>query len=355
MSILTQTLEKIQPLNQSMVEQAQARQNQLTKPPGSLGRLEALSGQLAGISRQLAPSLSRKQIVVMVADHGVAAEGVSAYPSEVTPQMIYNFLNGGAAINVLARQIGATVTVVDMGVAVPIVTDHPRFFDRKIAAGTQNIARGPAMTQRQARQAVEIGIGIVDQLAETDGLDLLITGDMGIGNTTPSAVIVSVYTKIPLAEVTGRGTGVDDARLNHKIQVAERARQVNRPDPNDPLDALAKVGGFEIGGIAGLILGAAARRVPILIDGFISTAGAILAAALSPQVKDYMIAAHRSAEAGHQAALDHLGLKPLLALDLRLGEGTGAALAAPLLDAAVRILNDMATFTEAGVSNKNKK
>ena len=353
MSTLSQILEKIQPLNLQLVEQAQARQQQLTKPPGSLGRLEELSWQLAGISQQLDPPLSRKHIVVMAADHGVTAEGVSAYPAEVTPQMIYNFLNGGAAINVLARQIGATVTVVDMGVAAAINTNHPRFLDRKIAAGTQNIALGPAMTYRQAQQAIETGIRVVDRLANIAGLDLLMTGDMGIGNTTPSAAIVSVYAKISAAEATGRGTGVDDVRLQHKIQVVEQAVQANHPDPNDPLDVLAKVGGFEIGGIAGLMLGAAARRVPILIDGFISTAGAILAATLSPQAKDYMIAAHLSTESGHRAALNHLGLKPLLALDLRLGEGSGAALTAPLLDAAARTLNDMATFAEAGVSDKD--
>lgn len=355
MSLLETTVQTIKPLHSATVAEAQARQNQLTKPPGSLGHLEHLSCQLAGITGRLDPPLVKKHIVVMAGDHGVTAEGVSAYPAAVTQQMVYNFLSGGAAINVLARQIGATVTVVDMGVAAPISTPaQARFLDRKIAPGTQNMALGPAMSRQQAEQAVETGIKVVDDLAETNGLDLLMTGDMGIGNTTPSAAIAAVITGRAPADVTGRGTGINDTALQHKIAVIEQAIATNRPDPTDPLDVLAKVGGFEIGGIAGLILGAAARRVPIIIDGFISTAGALIAVGLASQAKDYLITGHRSAELGHQAMLAYLGLTPLLDLDLRLGEGTGAALAANLVEAAVRILNDMATFAEAGVSDKEE-
>ena len=357
MPLLTTTIETIPPLDQAAMAEAQARQGQLTKPAGSLGRLEALSIQLAGITGRLDPGLARKQVVIMAGDHGVTAEGVSAYPAEVTPQMIYNFLTGGAAINVLAGRIGAAVTVVDMGVAEPISagpieTAQPNFLDRKIAPGTQNMAAGPAMSRAQARQAMETGIAVVNQLAETTGLDLLISGEMGIGNTTPSAAIVATLAGLPPAEVTGRGTGLDDAGWRGKVAVVERALQLNQPDPTDPLDVLAKVGGFEIGGLAGLVLGAAARRIPIIIDGFISTAGAMLAAAMAPQVKPYLIGGHNSVEPGHRAMLDYLGLRPLLDLDLRLGEGTGAALSAFLVEAAVRLLNDMATFAEAGVATQ---
>jgi len=354
MSRLETTLQKIHPLSQTAIEAARARQTQLTKPPGSLGQLERLSLQLAGISGRLDPPLAKKQVVVMASDHGVTAEGVSAYPAEVTAQMVDNFLNGGAAINVLARQAGAAVTVVDIGVAVPITSDRPQFLDRKIAPGSQNMVLGPAMRPDQARQAIETGLAIVDHLAGTAGLDILITGDMGIGNTTPSAAIAAVYTGLTPAEVTGRGTGVDDITLGHKISIVERALQVNQPDPADPLDVLAKVGGFEIGGIAGLILGAAARRIPVIVDGFISTAGALIAAKLAPQAIAFMISGHQSVELGHRAMLTHLGLTPLLNLELRLGEGTGAALALPLVEAAVRILNDMATFDEANISNREK-
>ncbi len=354
MSLLETTVQTIKPLDSAAVAEAQARQNQLTKPPGSLGHLEHLSCQLAGITGRLDPPLAQKHIVVMAGDHGVTAEGVSVYPAAVTQQMVYNFLSGGAAINILARQIGATVTVVDMGVSGFIAADHPRFLDRKIAPGTQNMAVGPAMSRQQAERAVETGIKVVDDLAETDGLDLLMTGDMGIGNTTPSATIAAVITGRAPADVTGRGTGLNDTALQHKIAVVKQTIAMNRPDPTDPLDVLAKVGGFEIGGIAGLILGAAARRVPVIIDGFISTAGALIAVGLASQAKDYLITGHRSAELGHRAMLAHLGLSPLLDLDLRLGEGTGAALAANLVEAAVRILNDMATFAEAGVSSKEE-
>lgn len=352
MPVLETTIQTITPLNQAAMAEAQARQAELTKPAGSLGQLEALSIQLAGIMGRLDPALAKKQILVMAGDHGVTAEGVSAYPAEVTPQMIYNFLNGGAAINVLARQVGADVTVVDMGVAAPISTAQANFLDRKIALGTQNIATGPAMTRQQARQAIESGIEVVNALAESDGLDLLITGEMGIGNTTPSAAIAATFTGLSPAEVTGRGTGIDEAGWRRKVATIEQALYFNQPDSADPLDVLAKVGGFEIGGIAGLVLGAAAQRIPVIVDGFISAAGAMIAAALAPQVKPYLIGGHNSVEPGHKAMLDHLGLSPLLDLNLRLGEGTGAALSTFLVEASVRLLNDMATFAEASVAKK---
>jgi nicotinate-nucleotide--dimethylbenzimidazole phosphoribosyltransferase len=349
MPLLETTIAAIRPLLAASMAQAQARQNQLTKPPGSLGRLEELSIQLAGITGQLQPSLEHKHVVVMVGDHGVAAAGVSAYPAEVTPQMVYNFLSGGAAISVLARHVGAAVTVVDMGVGVPIHTDHPHFLDCKIGLGTRNILAEPAMSPAQARQAVETGIEVVNRLAETAGLDLLITGDMGIGNTTPSTAIAAVMTDVPIKQIAGRGTGLDEAGLARKIGLIEEAVAQHEPY-GDALDILAKVGGFEIGGIAGLILAAAARRIPVIVDGFISTAAALIAAGLCPAAKAYMISGHSSAERGQQAMLAHLGLMPLLDLNLRLGEGSGAALCVPLLEAAVKILNEMATFSEAGVS-----
>lgn len=349
MSLLQSTIRAIVPLHQEAMVRARERQNQLTKPPGSLGRLEDLSVQLAGITGQLKPSLRHKHIVVMAADHGVTAAGISAFPAEVTLQMVHNFLKGGAAINVLARQMGARVTVVDMGVAVTIETDRANFLERKIALGTQNMAEGPAMSREQARQSIETGIEVVNQLADTAGLDLLITGDMGIGNTTPSAAIAAVVTGNTAAEVTGRGTGLDETGLIHKIKTVQRAITVNEPF-QDGLDILAKLGGFEIGGIAGLILGAAARRVPVLVDGFISTAAALVAAELCPTAKACMIAGHCSTERGHRLMLAHLGLAPILDLNLRLGEGTGATLSVPLVEAAVNILNEMATFAEAGIS-----
>lgn len=341
---------EIAALDQSAAAAARDRQMQLTKPPGSLGILETLSVQIAGITGQSRPNVTKKGIIVMAGDHGIVREGVSAYPAEVTPQMVLNFLNGGAAINALARQAGARVVVVDIGVGVDI-SPLPGLVQRKIAYGTANMTKGPAMTRQQAEQAVQIGIEVVQ--TEIDmGLNLVATGDMGIGNTSPSAAIVAAYTGLPVRQVTGRGTGVDDAGLERKIAMIEMALNVNRPDPQDAMDVLAKVGGFEIAGLAGVILGAAARRVPVVIDGFISGAAALIAAGLAPEAKNYMIAAHQSVEVGHHAMLDHIGLRPLLSLDLRLGEGTGAALAFHLVEGAVRILNEMATFAEAGVSDK---
>ncbi len=349
MSLLETFRQRITPLNQQAMALAQARQNQLTKPPGSLGQLEQVSIQLAGITGTLRPKLTPKHIVIMAGDHGVTAEGVSAYPSEVTAQMIHNFLAGGAAISVLAQQMNASLLVVDMGVAAEIETKDPRFLSRKLAQGTQNMALGPAMSLALAQESLEIGITVVNYLVDTVALNILITGEMGIGNTTAAAAIASIFTQRPPAELAGPGTGLDEAGVQHKITIIEKALQINQPNPQYPLAVLAKVGGFEIGGIAGLIIGAAAHCIPVVVDGFIATAGAIIATALAPQAKDYIFAGHQSAELGHQALLNLMALTPLLKLDLRLGEGTGATLALPLLDASVRLLNEMATFVEAGV------
>jgi nicotinate-nucleotide--dimethylbenzimidazole phosphoribosyltransferase len=286
----------------------------------------------------------------MAGDHGVAAEGVSMYPQEVTSQMVCNFVNGGAGINALARVSGARVVVVDMGVAGDLgpLAAEGKILSRRIGAGTGNLAVGPAMSREDAIRSVEAGIEVALMLAaETD---LFATGDMGIANTTPSSAIVSVMTGAAPAEVTGRGTGIDDVGLSLKVAVIEKALAVNRPDPDDAMDVLMKVGGFEIGGIAGLILGAASLRKPVLVDGFISTAGALIAQGLAPLAADYMIAAHKSVEAGHRIALQKLGKEPLLDLGLRLGEGTGAALAMPIVEGAVRVLTEVATFEEAAVS-----
>lgn len=340
----------VPPLDKAAEEAARERQNQLTKPTGSLGQLEELSIRLAAITGSPRPSVARKAVIVMAGDHGVAREGVSPYPAEVTPQMVLNFLNGGAAINVLARLTSARVVVVDVGVAADF-DPLPGLLRRKIARGTANMAAGPAMTREQAEAAVQVGIETV-QAEIAAGLDLVATGDMGIGNTTPSSAITAVFTGLPVAQVTGRGAGLDDQGLARKVAMIERALEVNRPDPCDPLGVLAKVGGLEIAGLAGVVIGAAASRVPVVIDGFISGAAALVAAALVPEVTPYLIAAHQSVEVGHRAVLAHLGLRPLLNLDLRLGEGTGAALAFPIIEGAARILNEMATFAEAGVSNR---
>jgi nicotinate-nucleotide--dimethylbenzimidazole phosphoribosyltransferase len=345
MKILT-----IPTLDQMAMQAARERQNKLTKPPRSLGRLEELSIQLAGMKADPFPSVERKAVIVMAADHGVAVEGVSAYPSEVTAQMMLNFLRGGAAINVLARQAGARVTVVDIGVAVNF-EPMPGLIQRKVMCGTRNLAQGPAMTRAEAEQALQVGVDVLNDEA-TRGLDIVATGDMGIGNTTPSSAIAAVMTGLPVSQVAGRGTGIDDQGLENKIKVIERALAVNQPDLKDAMDVLHKVGGLEIAGLAGLMIAAASRRIPIVLDGFISTAAAMIAVGLAPAVRDYLISAHQSVETGHRPMLKHLNLEPLLDLNLRLGEGTGAALAFHLIEASTRILSEMATFDEAGVSNK---
>ena len=349
---LEQTIKQIQPINLDLLDEAQRRLDNLTKPVGSLGRLEEIARQVVAITEKRNPTFCGKTIITMAGDHGVAAEGVSAYPQEVTPQMVYNFLRGGAAINVLARHIGAKVVIVDMGVAVKL-DPHPDLISKKIDFGTKNMAQGPAMSREQAIQSIEAGIEVAQSEVQK-GMDILGTGDMGIANTTPSSTIVAAITGMPVAKVTGRGTGIDDETLSHKIQVIQRALKVNAPNPNDPIDVLAKVGGYEIGGIAGAILSAAAARIPVVIDGFISTAGALIAAEICPTVKDYMFSAHNSVEIGHKVMLEFLGLTPIVDLNLRLGEGTGAALGIGIIEAAVKILNEMASFEEAGVSQSEK-
>ncbi|MEE8205119.1 MAG: nicotinate-nucleotide--dimethylbenzimidazole phosphoribosyltransferase [Dehalococcoidales bacterium] len=348
--LLSSTIKMISPLDKKAMTAARARQDMLTKPPGSLGRLEELSIRLAGIQGRPRPQVKHKAVIIMAGDHGVVAEKVGNWPQAVTAQMVANFLRGGAGINVLAQQVGARVVVVDMGVATAL-EPHPQLASRKVALGTQNMALGAAMTGEQAVTAVESGIEVVAAEA-AKGLDIVGTGDMGIGNTAVSSAITAVMTGKPVAEVTGRGTGLTDEQLAHKVAVIKRALAVNQPDPAQPLEVLARVGGFEIGGLVGVMLGAAARRIPVVIDGFISGAAALIAVALVPGLRDYLVAAHCSAEAGHRRLLEHLGLEPLLDLGLRLGEGTGAALGIALAETAARVLAEMSTFAEAGVSEE---
>lgn len=350
MNLLESTIQKITPQDGAARERAKARLDQLIMPHWALGRLLDLAEDLAGITGSLKPPIQRKTIVTMAGDHGVVAEGVSAYPQEVTPQMVHGIVAGVAGVNALSRQAGAEVVVVDMGVAGDLsdFAASGKMISKKIAAGTRNMAIGPAMSRDEAIRALEAGINIAVELGSS--VDVFGTGDMGIGNTTPSSAIVSVLSGCPVADVTGRGTGVNDSQLEQKIRIIEKCIKVNQPDKNDGLDILAKVGGFEIGGIAGLILGAASLKKPVVVDGFISTAGALIAHSLAPASAQYMIAAHRSVEKGHRVALDILGKQPLIDLDLRLGEGTGAALAMNFVEAAFRVLTEVATFEEASVS-----
>lgn len=349
---IRERLEAIQPLKEKFLAEAQARWDALTKPQGSLGQLEEIVKQYVAIVENLKPQIRKKIIYVFAADHGVVTEGVSAYAQEVTAQMVYNFLGGGAGINVLARHIGAKVVVVDIGVDHDF-SDIPDLVNLKVARGTRNIAAGPAMTRAEAEQAISFGLDMAD-LAQKEKADLVGTGDMGIGNTTPSSAILAALTGLSAEKVTYRGTGIDDHSLQRKIQVVQKALMVNRPDAQDPLDVLAKVGGLEIAGIAGLIIGCAFHRIPIVVDGFISTAGAMIACALNPLIKKYIFAAHESAEIGHRFMWKELEAQPILNLSLRLGEGTGAALAMGIIEAALKLYKEMATFAEAGVSPREK-
>lgn len=354
--VLEQAITGIEPLDAAAMAAARAHQDDLSKPPGSLGRLEDLAVQLAGIRRRDATPLGRCAVLVCAGDHGVVAEGVSAYPAEVTPQMVANFLRGGAAINVLARHVGAEVVVLDAGVAADLDAwaDHPALLRRAVRRGTQNIAREPAMSRDEATAAVEAGIAAAWALADS-GVEALAVGDMGIGNTTAASALVALVTGEPAAAVVGRGTGVDDAGLARKVaavDAAVRRALAEGVDPGDGLAVLAAVGGLEIGAIAGAVLGAASRRLLCVLDGHPATAGALVAALLCPGVTGYCVAGHRSAERGHRVALARLGLHPLLDLDLRLGEGTGAALALGLVQAAARLSAEMATFSSAGVSGR---
>jgi len=348
---LEEVIARIQPVSEEWWLKAGEYLNNLAIPPGSLGELLDLAQRLAAIKETLKPSVKSKAVVTMAGDHGVVEEGVSAFPQEVTPQMVANFVAGGASINVLAGVAGARVAVVDMGVAADLseFVREGKIISHKLGYGTGNMARGPAMTREQALQALETGMEVAAKLVR-EGVELLATGDMGIGNTTPSAAILAALSGRPARQVAGRGTGISDEALENKIRVIETALEVNKPDPADPVDVLAKVGGFEIGGIAGVILGAAYYRVPVVVDGFISSAGALLAKGLAPDAVDYMIASHRSRESGHGLMLEELGLKPLLDLNLRLGEGTGAALAMNVVESAAQVICNVLTFQEAGVA-----
>jgi nicotinate-nucleotide--dimethylbenzimidazole phosphoribosyltransferase len=347
---LENTIANIKQLDGAAMAKARKRQDMLTKPAGSLGRLEDISVQLAGIYGQAVPKPESKVIVLAAGDHGVAADGVSAYPQEVSAQMVLNFLGGGAAINVLARHSGARVVIVDAGLATDIPI-HPELISLSIGKGTASMAKGPAMSPEQARRCIEEGIVIASNEIEK-GADIIGTGDMGIGNTTAASAITSVICgKTPL-KVTGLGTGISEEQRKHKAKIIEQAIATNRIDPSDGLDVLAKVGGFEIGVLAGVILGTAALRKVIVLDGFISGAAGLIAYTLCPRIKDYTIAAHISVEQGHISALKHMGLEPLLDLKMRLGEGTGAALAMSVIEGAARCLAEMATFGDAGISEK---
>ena len=359
MTWLETVSERIGPLDATASAAAAARLDHLTKPPGSLGRLEALAIRLAGISGAEIPRFERPAIVVFAADHGVTAQGVSAYPSAVTAQMVANFVGGGATINVLARRAGARVVAVDVGVAGPIpgVGDGrdpggaggAQFIANRIADGTRDMTREAAMTPAETLAAIEAGRSTVAELIG-GGCDLLGVGEMGIGNTTAASAIAAVLTGRPAAEVTGRGTGLDDPAVRHKVTVIEAAIDRHRPDPADPIGVLAAVGGFEIAALTGAILAAAEAHVPVVLDGFITGSAALVAAAIAPGLSPRLVASHTSAEPGHRIVLAHLGLRPLLDLELRLGEGSGAALALPLVAASTAILAEMATFDSAGVS-----
>ncbi|WP_319461822.1 nicotinate-nucleotide--dimethylbenzimidazole phosphoribosyltransferase [Micromonospora sp. RTP1Z1] len=358
--MLESTVAAIGPLDEAAMAAARDLQGRLTKPAGSLGALEPLSVRLAGLAGNCPPPLPEPAAVAIFAgDHGVHAQGVTPWPQEVTAQMIGNFLAGGAVVNAFARQAGASVTVVDVGVATPLPADPdeaadpagPRLVAANVRPGTRDMTVGAALTRDEARAAVETGIRIADELVDA-GAGILLTGDMGIGNTTPAAALIAAFTGVDPAEATGRGTGVDDETYRRKVGVVRAALDRHAPDPADPLGVLAAVGGLEHAALAGLILGAAARRVPVLLDGVIAVSAALAAAAFAPHAVGAMVAGHRSAEPGATAALRHLGLDPLIDLGLRLGEGTGALLALPVVTGAVRVLHEVATFDSAGVAEK---
>lgn len=351
--MIAQRIKAIEPVDTKFHEIAQKRLDSLTKPIGSLGRLEEFALRLAGIKRSAMPEIGRKAIFTFAGDHGVARAGVSAYPAEVTPQMVLNFIRGGAAINVLARHAGADVVVVDMGVNYDFDEEMPGLVNRKVRKGTSNIAEGPAMSRPEAEQSIAAGFDLAVEYA-AKGYGLLGTGDMGIGNTTPSSAIAACVTGKSVAEVTGRGAGLPGEAVPAKVKIIEQALAINKPDPRDGIDLLTKVGGFEIGGIAGLCLGAAASKTPVVVDGLISTAGALIAYLIEPRCIQYMFSAHRSVEIGHTSMLSHMGLDPMLDLKMRLGEGTGAALGMTLIEAGLKMYKEMATFADAGVSESDK-
>jgi len=350
MKLLNKTIQSIQPADQAFMKKAYERLDNQARPNGSLGKIEHMAARLAGIFQQIDIQLKNKMIVVCAGDHGICEASVSRFPSDVTPQMVLNFIQGGASINVLARDAGASVRVADLGVNYAFDRELP-LFHKKIEYGTHNFSKTTAMTREQAISSIEAGIEIVDEILQEQPLDVLGTGDMGIGNTTPSTAIIACYSNYPVKQLTGTGTGIDDNVLARKIQLIEDSIKIHRPDPSDPIDVLHKVGGFEIGGICGLVLGAAHHKIPVICDGLISTAGALLAVELCPTAKEYLFASHESVEIGHQYMLAHMKLSPLLQLDFRLGEGTGAAIAMKLMEAATRVLAEIKTFDEVGIEN----
>ncbi len=352
MKKLEEILSAITPPDRELFTKAREKLDQMAIPRGSLGRLEECAQRVVAITGTMEPSVGEKTIVVFAGDHGVVEEGVSAFPQDVTTQMVANFIKGGAGINVLARHTGAQVLVVDMGIAGELDPQEGLLL-KKIAYGTNNMRRGPAMTREQALVGILTGFSIADEL-KSHNTEIIGTGDMGIGNTTPSSAIAAVLTKGTAEEVTGRGTGVSDTILQRKIAVIKEAIDNNKPDPGDPLDVLSKVGGFELAGIAGLIIGSASCHIPVVIDGFISSAAALIAVSLNPTIGEYLFAAHQSVEPGHRLVLEALGQKPLLDLSMRLGEGTGAALGMSIVEAGVKVLREVLTFQEAGVNEAVK-
>jgi len=351
---LTEIISSIEGVNQAFIEKARERTSQLVMPSRALGELHSIGERLCGINRTLSPSVKKKAFLVMAGDHGITASGVSAYPQDVTAEMVKTFLRGGAGINVLSRQLGASVLVMDVGIISEIPpqdSEEGRLIVSKVAKGTRDFTKGPAMTRGEAESAILKGFEAAKGLFDR-GVDLLGTGDMGIGNTSPSSAIGAVITGQPVEKMTGRGAGVDDEGLRRKAEMIKRGIEVNDPKPDDPLDVLAKVGGFEIGAIAGAILAGAFSKTPVVIDGFISGAGALIAHGLCPSVTDYLFAGHLSEEQGHKIMLDHMGLAPILDLGMRLGEGTGAALAMHIIEAAARVIKEVFTFEQAGVSGK---
>jgi nicotinate-nucleotide--dimethylbenzimidazole phosphoribosyltransferase len=339
----------VAPADPSAAQAARERQSGLLKPQGSLGRLEEIGARLAGMAGTSPPPVPESPaVVVCVGDHGVLARGVSPWPVEVTAAMVENFCAGGAAVNAIARTVGTRVSVLDVGVASDL-DRHPLLRGAKVRAGTDDLSEGPAMGREEAARAILAGAGIAGELVESGGVDLLVTGDMGIGNTTPAASLIAAFTGRPARDATGRGTGIDDARLERKIRVVEEALELHRPDTGDPIGALAALGGLEHAALVGLILTGAVYRIPVLLDGVVSNSAALVARALAPNSVEYMIAGHLSAEPGARIALEKLGLEPLLVLEMRLGEGTGGLLAVPLVQAAARTLGEMATLDEAGI------
>lgn len=347
-AVLRNLLEQIEPLYEDAMARSRQRMDNLIKPKGSLGRLEDIAIHVAGILGEVKPKVHKKAVVVMVGDHGIVKRGVSLYPQEVTAQMVHNFVAGGAAISVLCRHSDVRLIVVDIGVAADIEPTKGLLV-RKVGYGTRDFSKEPAMTKDEALRAIGVGIDVVEQLI-SDGTQMLALGDMGIGNTASSAAITAVLAEREVAEVTGRGTGLDDKQWQHKVAVIREALRRLNPDPSDPLDLLAKVGGFEIAGLLGAVIALAMHRKPIVVDGFITATAAAIGVALQPRIRDYLLAGHLSAEPGHKVLLSWMGLEPILQLNMRLGEGTGAVLAMHIIDAACQLLSEMATFEEAGVS-----